>query len=132
MQAISTQKFVRMSPRKLRLVADMVRKMKPSEALETLPFVPKRAAEPMLKTIKSAVANATVLGMSPDSLVFKEVLVSEGPKLKRFRAVSRGRAHGYVKQMSHIRVIVGPEELEAPPVKAEVSKPKKKKTVTKK
>lgn len=132
MQATSTQKFVRMSPRKLRLVADMVRKMKPSEALETLPFVPKRAAEPMLKTIKSAVANATVLGMSPDSLVFKEVLVSEGPKLKRFRAVSRGRAHGYVKQMSHIRVVVEPEELEALPVKPEVSKPKKKKTVTKK
>src|SRR3989344_5202996 len=109
MEAISTQKFERLSPRKLRLIADMVRKMTPVEALEILPFVTKRGAKPFGKVIKSAIANATVKGASPESLVFKSVQVNQGAKMKRFRPVSRGRAHSYVKYVSHIRVVVTTE-----------------------
>lgn len=121
MQAVSTQKFVRVSPRKLRLVADVARKMRPTEVVETLPFSAKHAADPLVKVVKSAIANAVVLGANPESLVFRELQVNEGPRLKRFRAVSRGRAHGYVKQMSHIRVVVETEEkpVEKPEVKME-------------
>jgi large subunit ribosomal protein L22 len=106
MQAISTQKFVRMSPRKLRLVADLVRGKKVTECLETLPFVAKRAALPILKVIKSAAANAQAKGASPKELTVSGIEISEAPRLKRFRAVSRGQAHGYVRAMSHIRVVV--------------------------
>lgn len=106
MQAISTQKYIRMSPRKLRLVASMIKSSRPTEAIELLPRVQKRAAEPILKVIKSAVANAKELGANPDDLTFKEIQIGEGQRLKRFRAVSKGRAHSIVKKMSHIRVIV--------------------------
>lgn len=106
MQAISTQKFVRVSPRKLRLVADMVRGKNVTEVLEFLPFVEKRAVLPIEKVIKSAQANAVVKGANPAELKIEKIEIGEGPKLKRFRPVSRGQAHGYVRQMSHIRVIV--------------------------
>ena len=115
MEAIATQKFVRMSPRKLRLVADMVREMSPAEAMEILPFLNKRGSTPIRKVIQTAVANASQKGASPDTLKFKEIQINEGSRMKRFRAVSRGRAHGYVKQMSHIRVIVTDEGAETKP-----------------
>lgn len=106
MQVVSTQKFVKSSPRKLRLVADAVRKMKPQEALDTLPFVEKRAALPIQKVIKTAVANARDLGMDENNLILESIQITEGPRLKRFRPISRGQAHGFVRQMSHIKVVV--------------------------
>lgn len=106
MEGIAIQKYVHMSPRKVRLVADMVRKIKPQEAVAVLPLVRKRAADPVRKTIRAAIANAVQQGANPDLLVFKEIQVSQGPKLKRFRAASRGRALGYARKMSHIKVIV--------------------------
>lgn len=117
MEGIAIQKYVHMSPRKVRLVADMVRKVTPQEAVTVLPFVRKRAADPVRKTIRAAIANAVQKGANPDLLIFKEIQVSQGPKLKRFRAVSRGRAHGYEKMMSHIRVIVAQPEQENKKVK---------------
>lgn len=110
MQAISTQKYIRVSPRKLRLVADMTRKMTPVEALSVLPYVNKAAAIHIEKVVKSAVANAKVMGANENELVFKEIQVSEGPRLKRGIAVSRGMWHPIVKYMSHIRVIVETKE----------------------
>ena len=110
MQAISTQKYIRMSPRKLRLVADMTRKMTPVEALSVLPYVNKAAAIHIEKVVKSAVANAKVMGANENELVFKEIQISEGPRLKRGIAVSRGMWHPIVKYMSHIRVIVETKE----------------------
>lgn len=108
--AVSTQKFVRMSPIKLRFVADMVRGKKVEEVLAALPFVVRSAAEPIAKVIKTATANAVVKGASPAELVVKTIEISEGPRLKRFRPVSRGQAHSYVHKMSHIKVMVESEE----------------------
>lgn len=106
MQFTSTQKFVRMSPRKLRLVADEVRKLSPADALEVLPMINKRAAEPILKVVKSAVANAVQAGITLEELKFSQIQITEGPRLKRGRPVSRGRWHPILKRMSHIRIVL--------------------------
>jgi len=106
MEGIAIQKYIRMSPRKLRLIVDMVRKVKPQEAIAVLPFIRKRAADPVRKTIRAAIANAVQQGANPEELVFKEIQVNQGPKLKRFRAAARGRARGYERKMSHIKVVV--------------------------
>ncbi len=106
MEAKSIQKYIISSPQKLREVVYMIKKMKPTEAIEKLPFTHKRAAEPLAKVIKSAVANAKQKGAIESELVFKEIQINEGPRLKRFRAGSRGRAKPYRKEMSHIRVVV--------------------------
>src|SRR5690606_15797418 len=75
-------------------------------AVTVLPLVHKRAADPVRKTIRAAIANAVQQGANPDQLVFKEIQVNQGPKLKRYRAASRGRALPYARKMSHIKVIV--------------------------
>lgn len=106
MKYISTQKFIVNSPRKLREVAAMIKKLKPMEAVERLPFVGKVAAEPLSKVIKSAIANAKQKNVSPEDLVFAEIQIGEGPRLKRFRAGSRGRAKPYKRRISHIRVVL--------------------------
>ena len=129
MEAISTQKFVKMGPRKLRLVADSVRSLTPEKALEVLPFIRKRGAENISKAIKTAVANARVKGMNESNLIFKTLEINEGPRLKRFIAVSRGRAHNYVKQMSHIRIVLTEKEVKAMP---EIKKAEEPKTEVKK
>jgi large subunit ribosomal protein L22 len=103
---IATQKYLIMSPRKVRLVVDLIKKMKPTEAIAKLPFVQKRAGESIAKVIKSALANAKNQGVSETDLVFKEIQIGEGPRLKRGRAASRGRWHAFKKRMSHIRVVL--------------------------
>ena len=103
---ISTQKFIRMSPTKIRVVVEAIKKMSPEKAVEVLPYVGKRAAEPLQKTIKSAIANARMQGAKPEELVFKEIQIGEGPRLKRGRAASKGRYHSIVKKMAHIRVVL--------------------------
>lgn len=95
-----------MSPRKIRLVTDLIKKMKPAEAVEKLPFVQKRAAESVAKVIKSALANAKAQGVSETDLFIKEIQVGEGPRLKRGMAASRGRWHQFKHRMSHIRVVL--------------------------
>lgn len=103
----STQKYIRISPRKLRLVADAVRPLGPTKALEYLKFVNKDAALPLSKAIKAAVSNAkTNFGIKPESLVFAELDIQTGFTIKRFRAVSRGSAHHIMKRTSHIRVVL--------------------------
>lgn len=95
-----------MSPRKIRLVTDLIKKMKPAEAVEKLPFVQKRAGESVAKVIKAALANAKNQGVGETDLIFKEIQVGEGPRLKRGRAASRGRWHPFKHRMSHIRVVL--------------------------
>lgn len=102
----ATQKYLIESPRKIRLVVEIIKKMSPLEAIEKLPFVGKRASEALGKVIKAAIANARVQSASDTNLIFKEIQVGEGPRLKRGRAASRGRYHPYKKRMSHIRVIL--------------------------
>jgi len=134
MQIKSVQKFVRTSPRKLRLVADIARQLRPSEVVDVLPHTQKRAAEPMMKVVKSALANAKAVGISEDRLYFEEIQINEGPRLKRGRAVSRGRWHPYQRRMSHIRVVLGVrEEKKIDKTKEKVEKKSKaKKTILEK
>lgn len=100
------QKYEITSPQKLRKVATMVKKLKPQEAYEKLPFVSKRAAEPLRKVIGTAIANAKQQGISEDDLTIKEIQINQGPRLKRWRAGARGRVKPYKKRMSHIRVVL--------------------------
>ncbi len=100
------QKYLLQSPRKIRLVVALIKKMKPVEAVEKLPFVRKRAALDVAKVIKAAMASARAAGVSETDLIFKEIQVGEGPRLKRGRPVSRGQWHPYKKRMAHIRVIL--------------------------
>lgn len=79
----------------------------PEKALEVLKYTPKAAALPLSKVIKSAVANAVHnLKMDKQKLIIKEILVNEGPTLKRFKARSRGMAHPILKRTSHIKVVL--------------------------
>jgi large subunit ribosomal protein L22 len=110
MDFISTQKFVVVSPRKLREVIRMVKKMHPSDAVEQLPFSGKRAGDVISKVIKTALANAKQGGVEATDVIFKEVQVNEGPRLKRWKAGARGRAKPYKKRMSHIKVILTVKE----------------------
>ena len=106
MEIKSVQKFVKTSPRKLRLVAALAKKMTPLAAIESLPFSRKQAAVPLVKVIKTAVANGKTLGAKEEDLIFKEIQINEGPMLKRGRPASRGVWHPYKRRMSHIRVIL--------------------------
>jgi large subunit ribosomal protein L22 len=118
MEIRAVQKNVITSPRKLREVALMIKKLTPDEAVEILPLVEKRAAEPLLKTIKTAIANAKQKGVT-GGLVFKEIQINEGPRYKRGRAGARGRVKPYKKRLSHIRIILESTQEE------KVKKPKK-------
>jgi large subunit ribosomal protein L22 len=100
-------KNYRQSPRKVRLIADLVRGKKVSEALVTLQFVDKRAAEPFAKMIKSAVANAVDQGKDTDNLVVKTVTVNKGVTYRRMMPRARGSASRINKRNSHILVELG-------------------------
>jgi large subunit ribosomal protein L22 len=100
-------KNYRQSPRKVRLLADLVRGKKVAEALTTLQFVDKRAAEPFAKVIKSAVANAADHGHDTDKLIVKTVSVNKGVTYKRMMPRARGSASRINKRNSHILVELG-------------------------
>lgn len=100
-------KNYRQSPRKVRLIADVVRGKKVSEALATLKFVDKRAALPFAKVIESALANAVSNGKSAQRLFIKTVAVDKGTVLKRSMPRARGSASRINKRNSHISVELG-------------------------
>jgi len=112
MQARAIAKYVRMSPRKVRLVVDQIRGKGVNDAYAILQFSKKGAAEPVSKTLRSAVANAQYKAQDQgdvldlDELVVQEVFVDEGPTLRRFRAAAQGRAAPIRKRTSHITVVV--------------------------
>lgn len=109
------QKYIRMSPRKIKLVVEAIRDLSPQEALEQLRFMRKRAAEPVRKTIQQALANAVNnRSIARENLRFLSIEVKKGPTFKRWRAVSRGRAHPIMKRTSHIKVSL--EDKQAKPV----------------
>jgi len=99
---------IRISPRKVRMVVDMVRGKSVSQALSILGFTRKKAALPVQKLLKSAVANAVENGgMSDvDTLVIDRIMVDEGPTLKRYMPRARGRATPIRKRTSHIRIML--------------------------
>ena len=112
MVARAIAKHVRMSPRKVRLVVDLIRGKGVDEAYTILQFTTKAAAVPVSKTLRSAVTNATVKAQDEgqvldlDDLVISEIRVDEGPTLHRFRAAAMGRAAPIMKRTSHITVVV--------------------------
>lgn len=112
MEVKAIQKYVRVSPKKLRFVADVAREMSPSDAVERLPFIGKMAAAPIVSVIKQAIASAKSKEIDQTQLIFKELQINEGPRLKRGRPVSRGRWHPYKRRMSHIRVVLTTKNLE--------------------
>lgn len=100
-------KWIRTAPRKLRLVADMVRGKKASEAVILLDFTNKRAARTLNKVIKSAIANAeNNHELDTNKLVVSQLYVDQGPMFKRYLPKSRGRATPVLKYGSHITVVV--------------------------
>jgi large subunit ribosomal protein L22 len=99
---------IRISPRKVRLVVDTVRGKSVSQALTILAFTRKKAAHPVQKLLKSAVANAAEThGVSDvDTLVIDRIMVDEGPTLKRFTPRARGRATPVRKRTSQIQIVL--------------------------
>lgn len=100
-------KNYRQSPRKVRLIADLVRGKKVKDALTTLQFVDKRAAGPFAKVIHSAVANATQAGKDAMNLKITKVTVDKGVTYKRFMPRARGSASAINRRNSHITVELG-------------------------
>jgi large subunit ribosomal protein L22 len=100
-------KFIRIAPRKARLVADLIRGKNIGEAISILRHTP-RAASPILeKLLKSAVANAEHnYSMDPNKLVITQLYVNEGPTMKRFQPHAQGRAFSIFKRTSHITLAV--------------------------
>jgi large subunit ribosomal protein L22 len=100
-------RYLRIAPRKVRLVADLIRGKTVKEAKNILIFCRKKASLPLLKLLNSAVANATHnFKMEENNLFISEIFVNEGPRLKRILPRSRGRADIIQKKMSHVSIFL--------------------------
>ena len=107
MEVRAVTRYVRISPRKARLVTELIKGKPVEEALTTLKFVPKKGARLVRKTLRSAVANAEQNpNIDVDSLFIKRIYVDEGPSMKRWRPRAMGRATRILKRSSHITVIL--------------------------
>jgi len=107
MEVSASLNYLRIAPRKVRLVADLIRGKKVSKIISILSFTNKKAAVPLLKLIKSALANAVNnYKLNPDNLFLKRILVNEGPKLKRLMPRARGQAFKIEKKTSHVIVVL--------------------------
>lgn len=107
MESKAVARYIRMSPQKVRLVADLIRGKKVQEARNTLLYTRKYAAGIVATVLKSAVANAAQNPNIDENVLYvKEVFVDQGPSLKRWRARAQGRAAGIKKRTSHITVIL--------------------------
>ncbi len=103
-------RYARVSARKVRLIADMIRGMDVQKALNSLKFTPNRAAVMISKTLTSAIANANEREADVEKLFVAEARVDDGPVMKRFQPKDRGRAHPILKRTSHIVVAVAERE----------------------
>ncbi len=102
-------KFLRMSPRKVRLVADLMRGRSVLRTVNTLSLLNKRAAKPLLKLLRSAMANAEHnFSLSSENLKISTITVNAGPTLKRFMPKAHGRATPVRERMSHINLVLSP------------------------
>lgn len=102
----SIQKHIHMPYRKLQLVANMVRKMTPQQAMQTLKFTNKAAARPLLKSIQTAVANAKQFNIDPLALAFKHLEINQGLRMVRSHSGGKGRRRLYNKSTSHIKIVL--------------------------
>lgn len=100
-------RYVRITPRKMRTVADQIRGLNVSKAVDYLTFCRRRPAKPLLKLVKSALANADQKGdIDLDNLFISELLVDQGPTFKRWLPRARGMATPILKRTSHVKVIL--------------------------
>lgn len=111
MEATAKATFLRVAPRKIQIVLDLIRNKSAEEALAILKYTPKAACEPLLKLLKSAIANAeNNHDMNVASLYVAECYVSQGPTLKRIRPRARGRAYRINKKTSHVTLVLKERE----------------------
>lgn len=106
----ATHRFARISPRKARLVVDLIRGRPVQDAMDVLKLTEKKAATLVDKVLQSAIANAAEAEANPRTLYVRQAYVNEGPRIKRFQPKDRGRAHPIVKCTSHICIEVAQRE----------------------
>lgn len=107
-------KYVRIAPRKVRIVIDLIRGKDVADALAILKFTPKRGSVLVDKVLRSAIANAeNNFDMDTDNLYVSKCFVDQGPTLKRIHPRSRGQAFSILKHTSHITVVVSEKEAAA-------------------
>ena len=111
MEATATLRYLKASPQKVRLVADLIRGKKVDEALSILRFTKKSSAKDLEKLLRSAVANAenSEAGVDTDDLVVSKIYVNEGPREKRVQPAPMGRAYRIQKRKAHVTVHVSDE-----------------------
>ncbi len=112
MEATAKLRYLRITPRKVRAVADLIRGKNVSSALQQLAYVEKRAAEPVAKLLRSAVANAEIASKNQvdvDRLWVTSLMVDQGPSLRRFMPRAMGRAFKILKKTSHIALTISDE-----------------------
>jgi large subunit ribosomal protein L22 len=116
-------RFLRMGPRKVRLIVDMIRGKKVTRALELLSVMPKRAVRPVLKLLNSAVANAKHnYSLAAEDLKVAQIYVDGGPVLKRWMPKAHGRATPVRERTSHINLVLGTMEHKAKKLEARDTK----------
>jgi len=116
--------YLRIAPRKVRLVADLIRGKKAEEAQAILRFTTKKSVDPITKLLKSAIASAiNNFQLQESNLYITKIIVNEGPKLKRWRARARGRAFEIQKKTSHITITL--DEIKQSPKKGKKVQEKK-------
>jgi len=124
MPVIAKLCYLRVAPRKVRLVADLIRGKSVEKAQAILNFAQKRAALPLFKLLKSAIASARHnFGLEESNLYISKITIDEGPKLKRWRARARGQASEIQKKTSHLTLILDE-------IKKELGKIKKAEKIT--
>ena len=107
MESKAKASYVRMSPRKVQIVLDLIRNQPADKAMAILKFTPKAATEPVMKVLKSAIANAeNNNGMNAENLYIAEAYANKGPTMKRIRPRAQGRAYRIEKRMSHITLVL--------------------------
>jgi large subunit ribosomal protein L22 len=107
MESKAVAKHIRISPRKVRIVAENIKGRPVEQAINLLKFTRKKAGGILLKVVKSAVANAARKpGVDVDTLIVKRIAIDEGPTLKRWRPRAQGRAYRINKRTSHITVVL--------------------------
>ena len=107
MKSMAVAKYIRLSPRKVRLILDQIRGKSVEEAINLISFTPQKGAKVLLKLINSAVANAEQgSDVDVDKLYIQKIFADEGPTLKRFRPRAMGRATRIRKRTSHLTVIL--------------------------
>ncbi|MBE2280117.1 MAG: 50S ribosomal protein L22 [Ignavibacteriaceae bacterium] len=110
MEARAVKRFIPSSPRKMRLIADLVRGKNAQDMIRMLSFHPKHASKDVAFTIKSALANLVNknedAGVRPEEVIIKTIMVDQGPSLKRIRPAPQGRAYRIKKRSCHLTVVV--------------------------